>query len=1619
MTLAITASLVLAVWPINIDPFYIGPVPPTITIDENDSPSTLTYPAFASGIFTEAGIGANVYTWGMNRQQRFFFDIEITDQAPALPHVLFDSYPTMSPASGTCRAVVVSGVPTVELCTPVLSNLQFKMLPEVSGWVDLDLIIRDDYGGEYRRPFRINILEKNDPSSFELFPNGRRRIEVYEDSCNEISGFVYSHDQGGPWEHFGGERLEYQLFPSTPYNYATTGILDIFQGNLNPGICDHSMGSAYGACETTPKLGRGAGHTGLTVSYPAGTLSFCMAQDAVDTVDIAMHCIDYCTPGQSLIPDMVARNWPCTIDAGTYCPQHQFEIAVLPVNDPPGRCPDPQRRSITVSECTEIGNTNTGGCPHSIYLYPTSGNGWMTPGGGPDERTQRVHVEVTEKEPNIYEERPEFDEATGRLTFKLKTFANTFDNKDTITLSFHDDGGVNYQWCSGHSGPVCPFGEDARYCPILLTITAVNEPPLWDKGSDPFIWEDDPLLRIAGFASKISAGIDPNEQGQKLTFSCRTNDSSLVDVLPKIESPSGDLEFKPAENQFGVLEVTCGLSDQVDVTEKTFLIHVQPVNDCPSFNVTQSRVYCEEGSSFSEVVGMPFAGAANEASQTFSYRIWLHPRFGLGEIFNEHPSVDENSVLRFSCLEGKQGSTTIRATVTDSGQPSSIPPHCNEGQAVDLTLVCVAHNNPPSFEIIEDVVVWRNEGLIQLDRHAIKIDKGSPLEGHQTLRFELTDYDTSLFVSNSLVIDPFTGKLTFTTAQDKIGTTLVTAKLYDDGDAPWNVSPPVVFRITIKPETSPTFTAGETIYIAEDTLSLNQLWATEINAGGLLPYHFEVDPTCQNDSLLSTPLTVTKDVGTGGILNVAGIVTDANGKISCPVCIVNSDNSTCEDLNIVIYKVNDPPIFTILQPDVTIQEDAGNIIVNNVIGGAVAGPLDEQLSQKIDFVVHVISSGGDAHGQHLLLSPPTVINSSHLLIHPASDAWGETTLIINCTDYSLGSKSLSTTHTVHLTVASVNDPPIFTPGDNISINAVNGNVILKWASDISAGAEDEQHTQTLTFLLTPISVESLDSSVSVSNLSALFVTDPHLSSDGTLQIKPTATAIGDVVFKVVLSDDGSPVASSDAAYLKVSLSRPEVYTPPSWTGDVKPNKIIGVIEDSDSYQNMSWGSLDMPPSKYNSLFIIKLVSGGSLLIGSPTISEVGSRLSNGTQTVGLSFSVGPNRFGDVHFEFIIKDDKSESNPFVFTIRITPVNDPPSFTVMEKSRVLHIESPSETIVSRIPWAVPELSTAGPFEDSVQSIEFITNDTGIEVGIFDKGGVSVDKEDGTISFTVKANSEGIAVASTYARDNGGLVEGGIGSPLQTDPIATVIRVTTSKVSITTTLPKSLSDWNSLASSSSTASPVEITAKEAEITALEQSLLLDPTNIALKNQLQTEKGKLASLKGESVPLKADGGVLPVAQENGFVSTFRKNISNALNIEENDIAIEKVIESPSGAVVVWSTTNTTTATFMSEKGNVTNGYYINSTIPILPTLTPFVALPPPPSDPLFSDLELALLIIGCVLAVILIAAAIWKYRSSPSNIKSKPEERELENRSKQQNELQKESVSDEGITLSIESDM
>eukprot|EP01060_Flectonema_neradi_P004971 TRINITY_DN13296_c0_g1_i2.p1 TRINITY_DN13296_c0_g1~~TRINITY_DN13296_c0_g1_i2.p1 ORF type:complete len:1614 (+),score=390.44 TRINITY_DN13296_c0_g1_i2:85-4926(+) len=1610
MILAIAVSLALAVFPVNVPPVYVGPLPGTITIDEDDSPSLQTYPGFATGIFTELGVGSSIASWGGS--QRYFFDIEITDQAPALPHVLFSTYPRMNPASGVC-----SDVMGVEVCAPPISNLEFQMLPEVSGWVDLDLIIRDDVGGEYRRPFRINILEKNDPSSFELFPNGRRRIEVYEDSCNEITGFVYSHDQGKPWEHFGGEQLEYQLFPSTPYNYATTGILDIFQGDLNPGVCDHSMGSAYGACENTPQLGRGAGHTGLKVSYPAGTLSFCMAEDAVDTVDVAMHCIDYCTPGQLLIPDMVARNWPCTTDPPTYCPQHQFEIAVLPVNDPPGRCPDPQMRSITVSECTEIGNTNTGGCPHSYYLYPVSGNGWMTPGGGPDERTQRVHVEVTEKEPNIYEERPEFDEATGRLTFKLKTFANTFDNKDVITLSFHDDGGVNYQWCSGHSGPICPYGSDARYCPIILTITAVNEPPLWEKGSDPVIWEDDPLLRISGFASKISAGIDPNEQDQKLSFSCSTNDSSLVDVAPRIETPSGDLEFKPAENQFGVLEVTCGLSDQIDVTEKTFLIYVQPVNDCPSFNVTQSRVYCEEGSSFSEIVGIPYAGAPNEAGQTFGYQIWLHPRFGLGEIFNQPPSIDENSMLTFSCLEGKQGSTTIRATVTDSGQPSSIPPHCNEGQAVDLTLVCLPHNNPPSFEIVDDVVVWKNEGLIEIERHAIKIDKGHPLEGHQTLRFELTEYDTSLFVPNSLSIDPMTGKLTFTTAQDKVGTTLVTAHLYDDGDAPWNVSPPVTFRITIRPETAPTFTPGETIYIPEDTLSIDQLWATEIDAGGLLPYHFEVDPSCQNDSLFSTPLTVTKDVGSGGILNV-DLVTDANGMVTCPVCIVNSDNSTCEDLNIVIYKVNDPPVFNVLQPNVTIQEDAGNIIVNDVLGGAVAGPPDEQLYQKIEFVVHVSSTADDDHGQHILLSPPVVLNNSHLLIHPAPDAWGETTLIINCTDYSLDSKSLSTTHTVHLTVSPINDLPGFIPGDNVSINAAEGKVILKWASDVTAGAEDEQHTQTVSFSLKPVSVESANSSASITDLSPLFVTNPQLSSDGTLQIDPVLTAFGDVVFEVVLSDDGSPSASSEAAYLKISLSRPEVYVPPSWTDGIQPNKVINVVEDSGSYQNMSWGRLDMPPSKYNSKFKVNVVSGGSMLIGSPSVSEVGKMLPNGTQAVGLSFSVGPDRFGDIHFEFSIEDDIGESDPYVFTIQITPVNDPPSFTIIERSRVIHIESPSETLTSKIAWAVPELTTAGPFEDGIQTVEFITNDTGIEVGIFDiGGGAQVDNEDGTISFTVKPNVEGIAVASTYAQDNGGLVDNGIGSPLKTDTVGTVIRVTSSKVFITTTLPQSLSDWNIASSSSSTASAAEIAAKEAEIAALEKKLLQDPANIGLKNQLQTENGKLASMKGESVPLRTDGGVLPISEENSFVTDFRKNISSALNIEVNEIAIDTVSESPSGAVIIWSTTNTTTSTFMGNKGNITSGFYINSTIPSLPTLTPWVSQPPSPGDPLFSDLELALLIVGCVLAVVLIAAAIWKYKSSPDEIKSKPEEREFENRNEQQNESHKESVSDDGITLSVES--
>ncbi|PKO14968.1 MAG: hypothetical protein CVU39_12905 [Chloroflexi bacterium HGW-Chloroflexi-10] len=221
--------------------------------------------------------------------------------------------------------------------------------------------------------------------------------------------------------------------------------------------------------------------------------------------------------------------------------------------------------------------------------------------------------------------------------------------------------------------------------------------------------------------------------------------------------------------------------------------------------------------------------------------------------------------------------------------------------AIYLTLTAV--NDLPTFTKGVDQTVLEDAPAQTVTGWAAAISPGPDDESGQTLTFNVTADDPTLF-SAQPDIDPATGNLTFTPADDANGSTTVTVSLSDGTDS----SPDQTFTITITAVNDlPAFTKGVDQTVLEDAPAQTVTgWAAAISPGP--------------DDEAGQPLTftVTADDSTlfsvQPAINAVGDLTytpaaNANGSTAVTVSLSDgTDSSADQSFTITIAAVNDAPV---------------------------------------------------------------------------------------------------------------------------------------------------------------------------------------------------------------------------------------------------------------------------------------------------------------------------------------------------------------------------------------------------------------------------------------------------------------------------------------------------------------------------------------------------------------------------------------------------------------------------------------------------------------------------------------------------------------------------------------
>jgi VCBS repeat-containing protein len=997
----------------------------------------------------------------------------------------------------------------------------------------------------------------------------------------------------------------------------------------------------------------------------------------------------------------------------TSAPQ-TFTITINPVNDAPSFTKGADQ---TVNE--DAGAQTVAGWATAISAGPANESG------------QAIDFVVSNSNNALFSIQPAVA-ANGTLTYTPAANAN---GSATVTLHVHDNGGV----ASG--------GVDASAAQTFtITVSAVNDAPIFTKGADQTILEDAAAQSVSGWATGINAGA-PDESAQTLTFNVTGNtNSALFSVQPSIDA-SGKLTFTPAADAFGTATITLTLSDNggtanggVDTSApQTFTITIKPVNDAPSFTKGADQTKLEDAGA-QTVTGWATAiskGPANESAQVLTFLVTNTNN----ALFSAQPAIDASGQLTYTPAANANGSATVSVVLKDDGGTADGGIDATGPQTFTITITAV--NDAPSFVKGANQNVNEDSGAQSVSGWATAMSAGPADESGQTLTFHVSNDNNALF-SGQPSIDA-SGKLTYTPAADAFGTATVTVSLMDNGgtaNGGSDTSAPQTFTIDIAPvNDAPSFTKGADQTVNEDAGAQSVAgWATAISVGPAnessqtVAFHITGNT---NASLFSTApaigsngtLTYTPAPDAFGTATLTVVAQDNGGTANGGV-----DASAPQTFVITVNSVNDAPTFGLIASH-TVLEDAGAQSVANALTSPSAGPANES-GQVLTLTV---TNNNNA----LFTVQPSIDLTTGLLTYTAAaNANGSAVVTVKLMDNggtANGGVDV-TTKMLTITVTPVNDAPSFTKGANQTTLEDAGAQSVAWATAISAGPADEAG-QALNFVVT-------------NDNNALFSGQPAVSASGQLTYTAAPNANGSATVTVKLHDDGGTanngVDTSPEQTFTITITA--VNDAPSFTKGADQT----VNEDAAAQTVAGWATaLSAGPADESgqTLSFIVTNSNNALFSVQPAIDATGQ----------LTYTPAPDANGSATVTVQIRDNGGVANGGVdtspqqtFTITVRPVNDAPSFTKGQDQTKLE-DAGAQSIAG---WATA--ISKGPANESGQALTFtVTNSNN---ALFSSQ-PAIDAS-GKLTYTSALNANGSATVTVVLKDDGGTAYGGVDTaPTQT--------------------------------------------------------------------------------------------------------------------------------------------------------------------------------------------------------------------------------------------------------------
>lgn len=928
-------------------------------------------------------------------------------------------------------------------------------------------------------------------------------------------------------------------------------------------------------------------------------------------------------------------------------------------------------------------------------------------------------------------------EDTNRIRFVPDTtYRGTISNGITFRAWDRSDGFTAgktgaYLYVTGGPSPYSAQTETAS-----IAVRSKNHTPTLNPISGINILEDqEPVsVNIGG----IGPGV--GDEGQEITVTA-TSLSPAVVPHPTVNYTSpqstGSLLVRSAANTSGAATINVKVRDDggtadgaIDNVTQTFRVTVLPVNDPPTLLTGSDPVVLEDSGKVT-LTGWAkqiTPGPSDEAAQTLAISLTAaNPTF-----FSSQPFIDlATGTLNFQPAPNASGTTPVTIQLTDNGGTDNYGVN-TLNTTFSITVQPV--NDPPTIQKGPDQTVLEDAGSQVVYNWAQQPNPGPSNENTQTISITTTADNPALF-SEQPQVEPFTGTLTYTPAQNASGATRVVIRLTDSGgtDNGGINQSETSFNITLTPVNDrPSLQKGSSPTVLEDpgTVRLAN-WATQINAG----------PTDEQGQTLQAAFTIDKPAlfGVQPSLNLTtgelSFTPALNAVGSAQVTLTLSDNGGTANggqnqfqtnFTITIQPVNDPPSF---------QRGADPIVLEDALPASYsawatinAGPPDEY-GQTLSMTVTADNSA-------LFSTQPAIdLTTGKLTFTPAANVSGTTRIVVSLFDDG-GIENGGVDHAqvaFNISIQPVNDAPSLQIGTGPTVLEDAGVISLTgWASQVSAGPANEQ-TQTLQVTLT-------------ADKPSLFSAQPNLNlTDGDLTFTTAPNAAGSAIVTLRLTDSGGTTNGGINQYERTfTITIQPVNDAPQMQKSSDPI----VSEDAGKVTLSGWATLTAGPmdEQAQSLTITTIAENSGLFTVQPAIDRA---------TGTLTFTPAPNVSGSTRVFIQITDNGGTANgganqaQFSFNITIQPVNDPPHMQIGADVIVDY----DAGLVSFESWAVS--ISPGPADEQEQNMQITLNaDT---PWLFSEQPI-IDLSTGTLTFAVAPGSFGSTIVTILLEDDGGTSNGG---------------------------------------------------------------------------------------------------------------------------------------------------------------------------------------------------------------------------------------------------------------------